>query len=251
MKGRTRMRKILLLQHSWEDPKGFVGDLLDERHIPYDVVQVEEETIPDPAQYAAIITLGGPQQAYDEQQYPYLLEEKRVTRQIVAQAIPYLGICLGGQILADALGGRAKPHTMAEVGFYEVQITDEGQHDPLLAGLPGHQKVFHWHTDTFDLPDGAVLLATNSNTHNQAFRYGTNAYGLQYHIELDTAMLSTWLHHPQFEESALSELGLERYQQLEQESKTAFALYHQHTRIMLDNFLSICKIEEGRVSGKS
>src|SRR5260370_1029739 len=174
------MRRVLILQHDWAVHKGYIGDILAEHDIVYDVVDVAKETLPDPTIYAAIIALGGTQHVYESDEYPYFTQEKAMIRLAVEQDIPFLGICLGSQLLASALGAVVKKHTTPEIGFFEVPFTGEGETDPLYKGLSGYQKVFHWHGDTFDLPSGAVLLATNEHTKNQAFRYGHCAYGVQY-----------------------------------------------------------------------
>ncbi|GAC1358046.1 MAG: type 1 glutamine amidotransferase [Ktedonobacteraceae bacterium] len=237
------MTKVLILQHMRENPEGFVGSLLDEYHVAYDVIDVEKQTLPDPAGYAAIIAFGGDQHVYDEHTYPYFRQEKVLIQQAIQLHIPFLGLCLGGQLLAAAIGGQVKPHTMTEIGFFDVELTEAGKHDPLFAGLPGHQKVFHWHEDTFDLPPEAVLLATNENTQNQAFRYGQCAYGLQYHIEVDESTLNTWLYTPAFQESMLATLGQESYQALERERTGQMPIYQEHTRIVVKNFLDSSGLE--------
>ncbi|MBE3560519.1 MAG: type 1 glutamine amidotransferase [Ktedonobacteraceae bacterium] len=233
------MKQVLLLLHSWEDPAGYVGTLLDERNIGYQVLNVETEPLPNPSNLAAIIAFGGPQHAYEEAKYPYFITEKAFLREVARQDIPYLGICLGGQLLAGALGGIVKRHTTTEIGFFDVYFTEMGLRDPLYQGLPEYQKVFHWHEDTFDLTPGSMLLATSQQTPNQAFRYGRRAYGLQYHIEVTPQMLHTWLHHPDFQDEILRTLGTEKIQKLEEEMLQHFALYQEHTRIMLDNFLKL------------
>src|SRR5437764_2100927 len=187
------MRQVLILQHSWADHKGYVGNILEEYDITHDIVHVTEETLPDPRTYAAIVAFSGAQHVYESDKYPYFTQEKVLIRRAAEQDIPFLGICLGSQLLASALGAAVKRHSTPEIGFFEVPFTREGESDPLYKGLPGYQKVFHWHEDTFDLPSGAVLLATNEHTKNQAFRYGRHAYGVQYHIELTPQILDTWL----------------------------------------------------------
>jgi GMP synthase-like glutamine amidotransferase len=140
------------------------------------------------------------------------------------------------------LGGVVKRHSLTEIGFFDVPFTEEGQKDPLYEGLPGYQKVFHWHEDTFDLPAGSVRLATNSNTENQAFRFGRHAYGLQYHIELNPEMLDNWLHYPAFKQDIINTLGTEAYDSLEREQYTQYPIYRAHTLIMFENFLQISKL---------
>lgn len=233
------MPRLLLLQHAWEDSKGYLGTLLDEYGIAYDIIDVTSETLPDPAEYIAVIALGGYQHVYQAEHYPYMAQEKALLRHVIARDIPYLGICLGGQLLADVLGGQVRRYSRTEIGFFDVHITPEGQQDPLYAGLPGYQTVFQWHEDIFDLPTGAVLLATSSETENQAFRYGRCAYGLQYHVELDTDMLDTWLYYPEFKEQIVHALGSDAYSALQGERAARMPRYQEHMRLFCQNFLQI------------
>ncbi len=236
------MKRVLLLQHVWEDSAGSVGEILHRHAIAYDLIHVETEPIPDPSAYDAVIAFGGPQHVYEEDKYPYFIQEKALIRKVIEQDIPYLGICLGGQLLAEVLKkGTVRQHSMKEIGFYDIALTEEGKKDQLYAGLPGYQKVFHWHEDVFDLPDGATLLATNDDTKNQAFRY-CNAYGLQYHIEIDPAMLDTWLYHPDLQPESTDHQEIEAFKTIERTRNQHFPLYLEHTRIMFENFLKICKL---------
>ena len=174
--------------------------------------------------------------------YPYLVQESTMLHTVVEQDIPFLGICLGAQLLANTFGGKVRRHTLAEFGFLEVQLTEQGKHDPLFTDLPGNQKVFHWHEDTFDLPVGATLLATSAATENQAFRYGHRAYGLQYHIEIDDNTLNTWLYDPECKQSVLETYGMHIYTATEQARATLLPAYQKHSRIMVHNFLRISEL---------
>lgn len=237
------MKRILILQHVWDNHKGYIGQTLDDYAVPYDVIDVEHETIPDAKQYAAVISLGGSQHVYAIDHYPYLIEERAILHTIVESDIPFLGICLGSQLLADTFRGKVRKHTLAEFGFCEVQFTEQGRDDPLFAGFrTSYQTVFHWHEDTFDLPAGTILLATSDTTQNQAFRYGHRAYGLQYHIEVDDNTLSTWLYEPECKQSVLETHGLQIYTATEQARTTLLPMYHEHSRIMIENFLRISEL---------
>lgn len=233
------MKRVLALEHVWDDPLGYLGEILQMHHIPYDVINVEEEAIPDPGGYGAVVVMGGPQHAYEEEKHPYLTHERVFLQQVVAQDVPFLGVCLGAQMLVRALHGTVKRHTMTEMGFFKVHMTEAGKHDPLFRGLPGYQEAIHWHEDVFDLPAGAVQLATNENTENQAFRYGRHTYGVQYHIELTPGMLTTWLRFPEYQEEIIKLLGPEAPDILERDRERFYPIYHEHTCIMFENFLRI------------
>src|SRR5579875_116873 len=233
-------RRVLAIQQIWDDPPGYLAELLAEHGIASDTVQAEQGPLPDTLEgYGALLVMGGPQHVGEEDRYPYLRQEQRLIRQAVEQDIPLLGICLGGQLLANVLGADVKRHDFVELGFYQVQLTEAGQHDPLFEGLPGYQQVIHWHEDVFGLPAGAVLLATSPSTPHQAFRYGRCAYGLQYHIELTPAMLDMWLYTPDYREEIISLLGPDAIGRLEEERARFYPLYRQHARLVFENFLRL------------
>ncbi len=235
-------KRVLALQHVWDDPPGYLGELLEEHGIGCDTVDVEKEEIPDLSRYDALLSLGGWQQAYNDERFPYLAREKVVIREAVAQEMPYLGICLGAQLLAHTLGAPVTRHHLTEIGFYQVEFTEEGRADPLFQGLPAHQHVIHWHEDTFAIPPGALLLATNQYTRNQAFRYGHNAYGLQYHIELTPQMLDTWLRFPDYKKEIVKVMGEGWPELIEQKRNTYYPLVRKHARILFENFLRIASL---------
>ena len=233
------MTRILILQHAWECPPATVGEILEKHDLIYDTVHVEKAALPEPTAYDAIIALGGPQHVYDIDKYQYFVQEKELIRSAVTQDIPFLGICLGGQLLAAAFGGLVSSHTVTEVGFYDVPFTEAAKHDPLFTGLPGYQKVFHWHEDAFEIPHGSILLATTETTRNQAFRYGRRAYGLQYHIELNSELFDLWLERPEFKQEIIAAVGIDAYTNIQRERILYYQTYYNHTFILCENFLRI------------
>ena len=149
-------KRVLVLQHIVENPAGRVGFILDEYEIPYHLLHVGKDHLPDPTRYQAIVVLGGTQHVYDRHRYPYTVHEETYLHQAIKQGIPYLGMCLGGQLLAYAFQATVKKLPKVHIGFLQVQFTEAGLNDPLYKGLPGYQQAFQWHEDAFLLPAGAL-----------------------------------------------------------------------------------------------
>ena len=185
------MKPVVVLQNESDAPAAYLGDALDRRGVEWKVILLDEDgVLPHPTSIYVVAALGGAMGAYDEDEYPYLADEKHFLASCASLEIPVLGICLGCQLLADSLGGRAYLADSPEVAFSPVDVTEHGYGDPIIAALAG-RRVIRFHQDTFDLPHGAVLLATGGGF-NHAFRVGT-AIGIQPHPEVTPALLRRWL----------------------------------------------------------
>jgi GMP synthase (glutamine-hydrolysing) len=140
-----------------------------------------------------LIVMGGVEAVYQLDRYPYLRAEMALIENALKAGRPVLGVCLGSQLLAAALGANVRRAAHKEIGWHTVRLRPEAQHDPLLRGLPQEFVTGHWHSDIFDLPAGAVPLASSELTELQAFRYGDNAWGLLFHAEMTPQIVAAWV----------------------------------------------------------
>jgi len=147
----------------------------------------------DPAAHAGLIVMGGPMNVNETGQHPLLAAEVDWIRAAIDAGLPTLGICLGSQLIAKSLGARVYAGAAKEIGWYAVDTTPEAADDPLFSAWRPRETVFQWHGDTFELPSGAVRLASSPLYENQAFRFGEKTYGLQFHIEVTAAMVRQWV----------------------------------------------------------
>ena len=194
------MAKVLVFQHVPAEPLGTLDPMLRNRghRIRYVNFHRNPQAQPDVDRYDALIVLGGPQMPDQGDIHPHLNVEMRCIERALRRDMPVLGICLGAQLLAYALGGGVRALKEWEIGWYELEPTYLSAADPLFCALPEPHPVFQWHGYTFDLPTGALHLARSETCENQAFRYGHHAYGLQFHLELDERLINRWLTYPEY-----------------------------------------------------
>lgn len=200
--------RILILQHIACEPPGVFEDVLVERGATLRRVELDEgDTLPDWRDFDAIVAMGGPMSVNDEDTLPWLRDEKRLIGEAVRAGLPYWGVCLGVQLLAASLGARVYAGPAPEVGVLPVMLTADGLADPVFAGLPREQFTLQWHGDTFDLPEGAALLATSPLYPNQSLRWGNRAYGVQFHLEVSPQMAREWADVPAYNAALERVLG--------------------------------------------
>jgi len=184
----------LVIKHVDCEGPGVLGDVFDRHGVAVTLAHpYRGEPLPAVADHDFLVVLGGPMGVYERDRYPFLDAEAELVRQAVSRDIPTLGICLGSQVIADAIGGRVTKHTAKEIGAMTVTLTPEGAADPLFQGFDPLLPVFQWHGDTFSIPPGAVRLASSPVTPNQAFRHGRCTYGFQFHLEVTLEMVTAWL----------------------------------------------------------
>jgi len=214
-----------LLHIIQNDPEVPPGNLLDYLTIPYTVHHpYRGESLPEVGDIEALIVMGGAMGANDDVRYPFLTDLKILIRSIVAARIPYLGICLGGQLLAAALGAEVVSHRWEELGTLNVSLTAEGRADHLFKGVDEVFCTFQWHHDSFNIPVGGVLLATSAACRNQAFRVGDSAWGVQFHPEVTETIIREWYARSRFTSVRVEELIARFSNEKECYQKTALLL---------------------------
>jgi len=184
------MSNVLFIQHGDVDKPGLLGEILVGQGIglhvfhPYQNANLPQQLL----DYDGLALGGGGQSAYELEKYPYLREECDLVRQALAAGKPILGLCLGAQLMAQALGAEVYAAPQKELGFFPVSLHPEASFDPVLSALPSRFPATHWHGDTFALPAGSACLGSSSMTPHQIIRYGKKAFGFQFHLEMTPAL---------------------------------------------------------------
>lgn len=241
--GRGIVTRILVFQHHVLEHPGTFRDFFAEDGVRWDVVRLDAgETIPPLDGYAALIVMGGPQDVWQVERYPWLAMEKAAIREaVLAREMPYLGICLGHQLLAAALGGEvALMSGKAEIGVREVEFTEAGTRDPVLGGAARMLRCLQWHAaEVVALPEGAVNLARNAASAFQAIRYGRHAYGLQFHVEATETTVPDWAAIPAYKAALERGLGEGELPAFEAEMKQSAADLKQSARHIYERFKAL------------
>src|SRR5260370_14015059 len=222
--------RALVYQHRATESPGLIGEALLRRGVALDICHVYQgDTVRDPSECDALIVMGGDMNVYQEEQYPWLGVETRFMRQAALDGQAVLGVCLGGQLLARALGAIVRLGGAPELGLTAITLTEAGRADPLFEGLTSVEATV-WHDDTFDIPAGAAALGSSAGCAHQAFRYGQRAYGLQFHPEVTPAILEDWL-------SAAPYLAVDDQRALRAHFESRYNALQAQNDCLLDNFL--------------
>ena len=193
---------VLIIKNIQTEGPGTIEEFLRKEDIPFHIVELGSGQIPPPLEsFNTLVMLGGPMGVNDMETYPHLMAGSRIIREAINRDLRVLGICLGSQMIAHCLGADVYSGPENEIGWYHIELTGDGLKDPLMRKLAIHPgvgdfwrkfMVFHWHGDTFNLPPGATLLASSERYKNQAFKFGNNIYGFQFHVEVTKDMIMHW-----------------------------------------------------------
>jgi GMP synthase-like glutamine amidotransferase len=234
--------RFLVFQHVAVEHPGIFREFWRDDGVAWDAVEFDAGgTIPRLEDYDALLVFGGPMDVWEEDLHPWLAPEKAAIRRWVLELEkPYLGVCLGHQLLADALGGEVGKMERSEVGIVEVAMTDAGRADPLMCGLPDRLEVLQWHgAEVKRLPPAAVTLVSNPACPVQALRVGQSAYGVQYHVEIEADTVRNWGALPAYACALEQALGAGGQSELERQVSRRLAAFRESALTLGHNFLRL------------
>ncbi|MFC3816644.1 type 1 glutamine amidotransferase [Lysobacter sp. GCM10012299] len=248
------MPRLLVFQHVAAEPLGTLDPLIRRRghRIRFANFERQPDFQPNVDRYRGLIVLGGPMNVEDQAQRPHLRTELMAIERMLEQGKPVLGICLGAQLLAHVLGAPVRRHHQPEIGWYPLQTTAAGRADPVLSPLGETAPVFQWHRYSFEVPREAEHLARTDGCEQQAFRYGDNAYGFQFHLEMDERLIERWLANPAYREELAELAGLDPAQASEetirQKTREHIAAMQGQAHDVFNRFLDLVGTPQRRIT---
>ena len=236
--------KFLVFQHIACEHPGSFRELLKNADIEWDTINLDQgEVIPPLFDYDALWVMGGPMDIWDVDEFPWLIAEKEAIREwVINHKKPFLGFCLGHQLLADSLGGTCGPQNPSEVGVMDVELTDQGVADPLFANIPKKQKCVQWHSvKVAQAPKDAIILASSEHCKIQAMRVGDKAWSMQYHVEVEADTVANWAKVPEYHQALINTLGSDGYEVLARDSDANINNFLSTAEILFTNFVRLVK----------
>jgi len=237
--------RLLVFQHVDCEHPGALRNYLAQDGVTWDAVNLDQgETIPEFDTYDALWVMGGPMDVWDVDECPWLIEEKKAIRKWVRElGKPYLGLCLGHQLLADAMGGTCGPQKPPEIGIMDAHLTEAGRKDPIFADMPATQCCLQWHSvRVAQPPDNTVILADSPLCTNQAMRVGANAWSMQYHVEIEPDTISNWSNVPSYKQALEDMFGEGAVGKLEADAAARMDEFSKNSELLYRNFMGQARL---------
>ena len=234
--------EVIVLQHIKIEDPGYIKDLMLNDGVNLTTIELDEgEKIPnDLSKFDAMFCMGGPMDTYMEDQYPWLIEEKEKIKEfVVTLKKPYLGFCLGWQLLGEAVGGQVVKSNPSEIGMMEINFSDKKNDDSLFSSFPNKIKSLQWHSyevNNLESNKDVVVLASSPITKYQIFKYQNHAYGIQFHIEIKDTTVNEWGCVPEYKSALEKQLGEGALEKFDKEAKSNMSQMNNYSKILYSNF---------------
>ena len=239
--------EVIVLQHIKIEDPGYIKDLMLNDGVNLTTIELDEgEKIPnDLNKFDAMFCMGGPMDTYMEDQYPWLIEEKKKIKEfVVTLKKPYLGFCLGCQLLGEAVGGQVVKSNPSEIGMMEINFSDKKNNDSLFSSFPNKIKSLQWHSyevNNLESNKDVTILASSPITKYQIFKYQNHAYGIQFHIEIKDTTVNEWGCVPEYKSALEEQLGEGALEKFDKEAKSNMSEMNNYSKILYTNFKKIIK----------
>ena len=239
--------EVIVLQHIKIEDPGYIKDLMLNDGVNLTTIELDEgEKIPnDLNKFDAMFCMGGPMDTWMEKEYPWLIDEKKKIKEfVVTLKKPYLGFCLGCQLLGEAVGGNVVKSNPSEIGIMDVNFSAEKNNDSLFSTFPNKIKSLQWHSyevDNLQSNKDVVILASSPVTKYQIFKYQNHAYGIQFHIEIKDTTVNEWGCVPEYKSALEKQLGEGALEKFDKEAKSNMSQMNNYSEILYTNFKKIIK----------
>ena len=241
------MKNILILQHIKIEDPGYIKDLMIEDKFDLTTIELDEgEKIPkDLSKFDGMFCMGGPMDTWMEKQYPWLIEEKKKIKEFVIYLKkPYLGFCLGCQLLGEVIGGKVVKSNKPEIGILDINFLENKKNDKFFSKFPNTIKSLQWHSyevQNLENNNSVTLLASSNETKYQIFKYQEHAYGIQFHIEIRNTTVDEWAAVQEYKNALEQSLGSEALPKMKNAVKAEISIMQNQCKMLYQNFLKIVK----------